>query len=285
MPDLPDGLRDVAERVDAVAVLDILLISLAIYWLLLLLRGTSAWTVLRGVSVLLVGTFLLARTFNLQVVNWMLERTVTGLVIGMIIVFQPEIRRALERLGRTGWRFTLVRTEQLHAMDVVVRAAVRLARQQHGALIVIERETGLQEVIDTGIELDAELSAELLGSIFMPNTPLHDGAVILRGDRIVAAGCTLPLTDSPLPAELGMRHRAALGITENTDAVVVVVSEERGSIALASQGRMRPDLDEDRLHRRLRRLFALADETAEDEIAEIAVRPAPGGAGAERRAT
>ena len=285
MPDLPDGLRDVAERVDAVAVLDILLISLAIYWLLLLLRGTSAWTVLRGVSVLLVGTFLLARTFNLQVVNWMLERTVTGLVIGMIIVFQPEIRRALERLGRTGWRFTLVRTEQLHAMDVVVRAVVRLARQQHGALIVIERETGLQEVIDTGIELDAELSAELLGSIFMPNTPLHDGAVILRGDRIVAAGCTLPLTDSPLPAELGMRHRAALGITENTDAVVVVVSEERGSIALASQGRMRPDLDEDHLHRRLRRLFALADETAEDEIAEIAVRPAPGGAGAERRAT
>ena len=282
MSDLPDGLRDVVERVDAVAVLDILLISLAIYWLLLLLRGTSAWTVLRGVSVLLVGAFLLARTFDLQVVNWMLERTVTGLVIGMIIVFQPEIRRALERLGRTGWRFTLVRAEQQHAMDVVVRAAARLARQQHGALIVIERETGLQEVIDTGIDLDAELSAELLGSIFMPNTPLHDGAVILRGDRIIAAGCTLPLTDSPLPAELGMRHRAALGITENTDAVVVVVSEERGSIALASQGRMRPDLDEDRLHRRLRHLFALADETAEDEVA---VRPAPGGAGAERRAT
>ena len=282
MPDLPVGLRDVVERVDAVAVLDVLLISLAIYWLLLLLRGTSAWTVLRGVSVLLVGAFLLARTFNLQVVNWMLERTVTGLVIGMIIVFQPAIRRALERLGRTGWRFTLVRAEQEHAIDIVERAAARLARQQHGALIVIERETGLQEVIDTGIEVDAELSAELLGSIFMPSTPLHDGAVILRGDRIVAAGCTLPLTDSPLPGDMGMRHRAALGITENTDAVVVVVSEERGSIALASQGRMRPDLDEGRLHRRLRRIFALGDETVEDEAI---VRSAPGGAGAERRTT
>jgi uncharacterized protein (TIGR00159 family) len=280
--DVPDGVRDVFERLDAVAVLDILLISLAIYWLLLLLRGTSAWTVLRGVSVLLVGAFLLARTFDLQVVNWMLERTVTGLVIGMIIVFQPEIRRALERLGRTGWRFTLVRAEQEHAIDLVVRAASRLARQQHGALIVIERETGLQEVIDTGIEVDAELSAELLGSIFMPNTPLHDGAVILRGDRIVAAGCTLPLTDSPLPAELGMRHRAALGITEGTDAVVVVVSEERGSIALASHGRMRPDLDEDRLRERLRRLFALGDEQRESEAAP---RPAPGAAGAERRAS
>ena len=282
MPDLPVGLRDVVERVDAVALLDVLLISIAIYWLLLLLRGTTAWTVLRGVSVLLVGAFLLARTFNLQVVNWMLERTVTGLVIGMIIVFQPEIRRALERLGRTGWRFTLVRGEQQQAIDIVVGAAVRLARQQHGALIVIERETGLQEVIDTGIEVDAELSAELLGSIFMPNTPLHDGAVVLRADRIVAAGCTLPLTDSPLPAELGMRHRAGLGITENTDAVVVVVSEERGSIALASHGRMRPDLDEDRLLRLLRRLFALGEEPAEDEVA---LRTAPGSAGAERRAT
>ena len=250
---MPDGLRDVAERFDAVALLDILLISLAIYWLLLLLRGTTAMTVLRGVSVLLLGTFLLARIFDLQVVNWMLERTVTGLVIGSIIVFQPEIRRALERLGRTGWRPSLVRAEQEQSVDQVVRAAARLARQQHGALIVLERETGLQEVIDTGVLLGAELTAEILGSIFAPNTPLHDGAVVIRSNRIIAAGCTLPLSDSPLPAEFGMRHRAALGITENTDAVVVVVSEERGVISLASQGRMRPDLDEERLRQQLRR--------------------------------
>ncbi len=279
---MPDGLRDVAERFDAVALLDILLISLAIYWLLLLLRGTTAMTVLRGVSVLLLGTFLLARIFDLQVVNWMLERTVTGLVIGSIIVFQPEIRRALERLGRTGWRPSLVRAEQEQSVDQVVRAAARLARQQHGALIVLERETGLQEVIDTGVLLGAELTAEILGSIFAPNTPLHDGAVVVRSNRIIAAGCTLPLSDSPLPAEFGMRHRAALGITENTDAVVVVVSEERGVISLASQGRMRPDLDEDRLRQQLRRLFGLQGGPS---AAETAARPAPGAAGAQRRAS
>ena len=253
---VPDVVRDVFERLDAVAVLDILLISLAIYWLLLLLRGTSAWTVLRGIALLLVGAFLLARIFDLQVVNWMLENTVTGLVIGVIVVFQPEIRRVLDRLGRTGWQLALVRQDQEHTIDMAVRAAARLARRRHGALIVFERETGLQEVIDTGVALNAELSAELIGSIFMPNTPLHDGAAIVREDRVVAAGCTLPLTESALEADLGMRHRAALGMTEGTDAIVLVVSEERGSIALAAQGRMRPNLDEAEARSRLRRMFA-----------------------------
>ena len=277
---VPDVVRDVFERLDAVAVFDILLISLAIYWLLLLLRGTSAWTVLRGVSLLLVGAFLLARIFDLQVVNWMLERTVTGLVIGVIIVFQPEIRRVLDRLGRTGWQLALVRQDHEQTIDVVVRAAARLARQRHGALIVFERETGLQEVIDTGIELNAELSAELLGSIFMPNTPLHDGAVIVRGDRVIAAGCTLPLTDSQLQADLGMRHRAGLGITEGTDAIVVVVSEERGSIALAAQGRLRPNLDDGEARERLHRMFAFGDGLREGDPAPPSV---PGAAGAERQ--
>ena len=282
MPEIPDGLRDVLERIDAVAVLEILLIGVAIYWLLLLLRGTTAMTVLRGVSVLLFGTFLLARIFDLEVVNWMLERIVPALFIGLIIVFQPEIRRALERLGRTGWRPLLMRAEQERGLERVIRAAVRLARQQHGALIVLERETGLQEVIDTGVLLDAELTAEILGNVFAPNTPLHDGAVVIRSDRVVAAGCTLPLSDAPLPTEFGMRHRAALGVTENTDAVVVVVSEERGVITLASQGRMRPDLDEERLRQQLRRLFGLPTGTA---ATEPVLRTAPGGAGAQRRAS
>ena len=127
---VPDVVRDVFERIDAVAVLDILLISLAIYWLLLLLRGTTAWTVLRGVSLLLVGAFLLARFFDLQVVNWMLENMVTGLVIGVIIVFQPEIRRVLDRLGRTGWQLALVRQDHEETIDVAVSAAARLARQR-----------------------------------------------------------------------------------------------------------------------------------------------------------
>ena len=256
---VPDVVRDVFERIDGVAVLDILLISLAIYWLLLLLRGTSAWTVLRGVSLLLVGAFLLARFFDLQVVNWMLENMVTGLVIGVIVVFQPEIRRVLDRLGRTGWQLALVRQDQEYTIDVAVRAAARLARQRYGALIVFERETGLQEVIDTGVELNAELSAELLGSIFMPNTPLHDGAAIVRGDQVIAAGCTLPLTDSALQHDLGMRHRAGVGITEGTDAIVIVVSEERGAMGLAAQGRIRTNLDEAEVRTRLRRMFQLGD--------------------------
>ena len=275
---VPDVVRDVFERIDAVAVLDILLISLAIYWLLLLLRGTTAWTVLRGVSLLLVGAFLLARFFDLQVVNWMLENMVTGLVIGVIVVFQPEIRRVLDRLGRTGWQLALVRQDQEGTIDVAVRAAARLARQRYGALVVFERETGLQEVIDTGVELNAELSAELLGSIFMPNTPLHDGAVIVRGDQVVAAGCTLPLTDSPLQADLGMRHRAAVGMTEGTDAIVIVVSEERGTLGLAAQGRMRANLDETEARTRLRRMFALGDglRDGEPEVVSAGAGARPG---------
>lgn len=271
---VPDVARDVFERIDGVAVLDILLISLAIYWLLLLLRGTSAWTVLRGVSLLLVGAFLLARFFDLQVVNWMLENMVTGLVIGVIVVFQPEIRRVLDRLGRTGWQLALVRQDHEYTVDVAVRAAARLARQRYGALIVFERETGLQEVIDTGVELNAELSAELLGSIFMPNTPLHDGAAIVRGDQVIAAGCTLPLTDSALQPDLGMRHRAGVGLTEGTDAIVIVVSEERGSMGLAAQGRMRTNLDEAEVRTRLRRMFQLADGLRDTEPSATAAAEA-----------
>lgn len=259
MPELPAVVGDALDRLSPAAVIDILLVSVSIYWLLLLLRGTTAMTVLRGVVVVLVGAALLSRALDLRVVNWLLRNSLTGLVIAVALVFQPEIRRALERLGRTGLRSHQRREEDLYAIEAIVRAAARLARQQRGALIVIERETGLREVTDTGVPVGAELSGELLGSIFAPNGPLHDGAVVVRLDRIVAAGCTLPLSDSPLPAEHGMRHRAALGITERTDAVVVVVSEERGELALASNGRMLTGLDEPRLSRQLLRLFALED--------------------------
>lgn len=257
MPDIPGTFGDAFDRLSPSAVIDILIVSVSVYWLLLLIRGTTAMTVLRGAVVLLGGAFLLSRALDLLVVNWLLRNSVTGIVIAMAIVFQPEIRRALERLGRTGLRSSLRREERLHTVDTVVRAAARLARQGRGALIVLERETGLQEVIDTGVPLGADLSAELLGTIFVANSPLHDGAAVIRVDRVVAAGCTLPLSETPLPADYGMRHRAALGITERTDAVVVVVSEERGEISLASNGRMLPDLDEVRLGRQLYRLFDL----------------------------
>lgn len=278
MPEIPGAVSDVLDRLSISAVIDILIVSVAVYWLLLLIRGTTAMTVLRGAVVLLVAVFLLTRALDLLVVNWLLRNSVTGLVIAMALVFQPEIRRALERVGRTGLRSALRREERLHTVDTVVRAAGRLARQQRGALIVLERETGLQEVIDTGVPLDADLSPELLGTIFVSNSPLHDGAVVVRLDRVVAAGCTLPLSDTPLPAEYGMRHRAALGITERTDAVVVVVSEERGEIALASNGRMLPDLDEVRLGRQLQRLFDL------DGLSPEPVRPLEQ-SGPERRAS
>lgn len=257
MPEIPEGVSDVLLRFDVAAAVDILLVSGSIYWLLLLVRGTTAMTVLRGVGVLLVGAFLLSRVLDLRVLNWILRNSVAGLLIGMIIVFQPEIRRALERLGRTGLHSFLRKEERQDALNVVVRAALVLSRQNIGALIVLERETGLQEVIDTGVPINASISSELLLSIFPESSPLHDGAVVVRVDQIVAAGCTLPLSESPLPAEFGMRHRAAMGITERTDAVVLVVSEERGQVSLCSNGRMVPDLDEQHLSRQLHRLFDL----------------------------
>ncbi len=257
MPEIPEGLRDVLVRFDGSAAVDIIIVSGSIYWLLLLVRGTTAMTVLRGVGVLLIGAFLLSQVFDLRVINWILRNSLTGLLVGMLIVFQPEIRRALERLGRTGLHSILRREERQDTLHIVVRASFALAREGTGALIVVERETGLQEVIDTGIPIHASLSTELLLSIFPETGPLHDGAVVVRGGSIVAAGCTLPLSDSPLPAEYGMRHRAAVGLTERTDAVVVVVSEERGAVSLCSNGRMVPNLDENRLSRQLHRLFDL----------------------------
>lgn len=266
MSELLDNARDLLANFRLASMLDILIVSASVYWVLLLIRGTTAMTVLRGAVVVLGGAFLLSRVLDLRVVNWLLRNSVTGLVIALALVFQPEIRRALERLGRTGIRPVAATEERVRAIEVVVRAAGGLARQQRGALIVFERETGLREVIDTGVPLDAALSGELLASVFATNTPLHDGAVIIRLDRVVAAGCTLPFSEVALAAEFGMRHRAALGITERTDAVAVVVSEERGELAVASSGRMLSGLDERRLREQLYRLFAI--EPAEAERAE-----------------
>jgi len=257
---VPDALSDVIARIDLAAVVDIVIVSLAIYWLLLLIQDTTAMTVLRGAVVLLIGAFVLSRVLDLRMLNWILRNSLTGLVIAVLVIFQPEIRRALERLGRTGLRSVLGRKEHRDAIDVVVRAVTRLARAHTGALILLERETGLQDVIDTGIPVNGSLSVELLATIFHPNSPLHDGAVVVRDDRVIAAGCTLPLSEAPLPADHGMRHRAGLGIAERSDAVVVIVSEERGAISLASNGRMAPALDEQRLSRQLHRLFELEYE-------------------------
>lgn len=259
LQDFRTATGDLLANLSFAALIDILLVSVSVYWVLLLIRGTTAMTVLRGAVAVLVGAFLLSRVFDLRVVNWLLRNSVTGLVIALAIIFQPEIRRALERLGRTGLRSMPRREERLRAVDAVVRTTRQLALQRRGALIVFERDTGLLDVIDTGVPLDAELSVELLSSVFTPNTPLHDGAAIIHLDRLVAAGCTLPLSEASVPLEWGMRHRAALGITERTDAVVVVVSEERGEISVAVGGRMLPGLDETRLMHALTTLLALDD--------------------------
>ena len=258
---MPDVVNDVATRIDGAAIVDILVVSAAIYWLLLLVHHTTAMTVLRGAAVLLITAFALSQLFELRMLNWILRNSLAGLVIGALVVFNPEIRRALERLGRTGLPPALRRREYRDTIDVVVRTVTDLGRQRVGALIVLERETGLQDVIDTGVPVDATLSMALLESIFHTSSPLHDGAVVIRRDRVIAAGCTLRLSDAPLPAGFGMRHRAALGVVEQSDAVAVVVSEERGTISLASNGRMAPSLDGRRLTSSLLRLFGVDEES------------------------
>lgn len=238
MSDFLTDIRDNLERLDAPAALDILIIAAVVYALLMALRGTTAMTLLRGGVVVVCLLVLAGQVLDLRVVNFILRNSLAGLVVGVIVIFQPEIRRALERAGRTSVRAWLFNTEKSLEADAVATAAISLSHQRHGAIIVLERTTGLEEVIETGIRLDAELSHQLLEGIFFPNSPLHDKAVVVRGERIVAACCTLPLAEGPGSTRLGTRHRAALGITEATDAITIVVSEESGGISVAADGRL-----------------------------------------------
>src|SRR3990170_2290635 len=258
MADFRDAIADTLARLDARSAFDILLIAAIFYWLLLLLRGTTAMTLLRGAAILIIAAVVLAQTFDLKVLDFIIRNSFAGLLVGILIVFQPEIRRALERLGRTGLRAWLGRHVYDETIGAVSEAALRLAHHRHGALMVLERDTGLQDYIDTGVRVDAAPSVELLECIFYPNSPLHDGAVILRDNRVVAAACTLPLSENLVGDHKGTRHRAALGISERTDAVSVVVSEQTGDISLASDGRMVSRLDEMRLRATLASLLGQA---------------------------
>jgi diadenylate cyclase len=260
---------DTLRQIDARSAVDIALLTGAIWWLLLLVRGTTAMSLLRGAAIVLVGAFALANLFDLTVLNWLLRNSLTGLLLGVLIIFQPEIRRALERVGRTGLRAVRGRAGYDQIIDAIARASYGLARRRHGALIVLERDTGLEEYITTGRRLDAETSEELLEGIFYRNSPLHDGAVVLRGDRVVAAACTLPLSDSLMPQHYGTRHRAALGISERTDAVAIVVSEETGEVSLAADGRLTTNLDEQRLRNSLQ---VLVGQSANGHVALGATR-------------
>ena len=246
----------VIERITWSDLLDILLVAAIFFLMLYLVRGTRAVPLLRGIILLIILLGVLVAIFPLRAFAWLLDRALPALLVAVPVVFQPELRRALERLGRAGsvlGRPTGQRANLERSLSAVVEASRVLARRRMGALMLLERETGLQEYVETGVVLDAEASPELLTALFDPHTALHDGAVVMRNGRILAAACVLPLSTAFLDdRRLGLRHRAALGISEETDAVAVVVSEERGSVSVAHNGRIIRDLDPERLARVLR---------------------------------
>jgi diadenylate cyclase len=256
-------LRSVVEQIRLTALVDIGITALLIYWLFSLIRGTRAVSLVIGVTVLFA-VYAAARFFGLQLLTQILQ---AGAVVGLfalVVVFQPELRRALERIGRVGsFNWLLSPAEQRaveHVADEVAHAAALLSADGHGALIVLERDTGLEEVAETGVMIHADISADLLRTIFSPKTPLHDGAVIIRDEIVLAAGALLPLAEMTVHTErFGTRHRAALGITEQTDAVVIVVSEENGQVSLVERARIVRNLNEPQLARAVRSLLAPSD--------------------------
>jgi uncharacterized protein (TIGR00159 family) len=233
------------------ALLDIAIVAVLLYWLLTLIAGTSAATLVRGILTLLALGFILSNLFNLTMLQFLLRASIPALIFAIPVLFAPELRRALEQLGRAGSlipRTTVVSTNT-HMADTIAAAAQQLSERRFGALMVIERSTPLGDYATTGVSMDAVLTSELLLNVFWPNSPLHDGAVIVHSDRVVAAAVVLPLAHSPTVEHMGTRHRAAVGITEMSDAIAVVVSEETGTISLANAGRMVRNLSEPRLRK------------------------------------
>ena len=247
---------------------DILIVAFLLYQLLQFIRGTHAVQMALGALVLVL-LYWLSQLLHLETVNWLLRTFMPYLVFGIIVVFQAEIRKVLAHLGKTPLLGAFGRQRTEEVIDEVVLAGTTLAAQRTGAIVVIERDMGLRSYIETGIALDAYVTYDLLISIFNPGTPLHDGAVIVQGNRVAAAACFLPLTVNPqLSRELGSRHRAAIGVTEDTDALAVVVSEETGVISLVVGGRIRRDLDSASLK------SALLDVLEVEQAAPPAATPA-----------
>ena len=255
MPDAALPINALA-RLNVRSALDILIIAILIYYLLKLLRGTRALQMLVAIALLIL-FYRGARWARLEMVEWLLTTMLPYIAITMIILFQPEIRRALSRVGRniSLMKFATHTTKAEH--DDIVMAAEYFSQNRIGALLVVERQAGLRTYIESGIPLDAKLSYDLLLSIFRPGSPLHDGAVIIEASRVAAAGCFLPLSLNPMISkQLGTRHRAAIGVTEDSDAIVVIVSEETGSISLASAGAIETNLMPEELGDRLTEIFS-----------------------------
>lgn len=235
-------------------IIDILIVSYLIYKLLMLVRGTRAIQLLKGFMVIVVA-WLLSTYFELQTLEWLMSQAFTYGVLAIIIIFQPELRKALEKLGSGRFFLGSVNLEEQLVTNVITditKAASYLSTRRIGALMVIERETGLTDYIEAGTQINAILTSELLTNIFVPNTPLHDGAVIIQKDKIMAAGCYLPLSENPyINKELGTRHRAAIGMTEISDAIAIIVSEETGHISISINGQIERGLTDEKLRNKL----------------------------------
>lgn len=248
---------------DVRTIIDILVVACFIYWLLWVAQGTRALSLIRGIVTLFLFLYLLGTVLELATMNRILTAIWPALIVAIPVIFQPELRRAFEQLGHAGtWLRNPfpVPDEQANEqmIDEIVRASHQLSRLRYGALIIIERESGLQDFVSKGVQLNADISRQLLINIFFPNSPLHDAAAVIRGDRIVAASVVLPLTDNiSASSQLGTRHRAAIGVTEESDALAVVVSEETGQMSVAHSGRLIRNLDQDRLRRVLRTLMRI----------------------------
>jgi diadenylate cyclase len=255
------------QRLDWMSVLDIALVTAVFFAILSLLRDTQAMVLLRGVLFLIVGISLLTSLDVLPGFSWLMRTTLPALLLAIPVIFAPEIRRALERLGRASDLIASGRGEDVahDTITAVVSAVGRLASRQHGALIVMQRHDDLEDYVKTGVSLNANVTPEMLLQIFYPNTPLHDGAVIIHRDRILAASCVMPLSSSGIltgspERQMGLRHRASLGISEVSDAIVIVVSEETGTTTIVHGGRMIRRLDSERLESILRAFFNPTEE-------------------------
>ncbi len=232
--------------------IDIIIVAILFYWAYIFLKETRAMRILYG-FMFLVALLAIGAVLNLVLLNWILKNLMTMLVVAIPVVFQPELRSVLERVGRSKFLSDKVfsKDDYSSVINEILLAVKRLSEQKIGALIVLQRQTGLREYCENGIELDANISAQMLLSIFFPKSPLHDGAIIISGDKIISARSTLPVTDTDMSTDIGMRHKAAIGVTEGSDAVAIVVSEETGGVSLAVGGRLEKRISDERLKNRL----------------------------------
>ncbi len=249
-----------------VNIVDVLLVWYVCYKLITIIKGTKAVQLLKGIFVLIIARFL-TEIFDLNTLRWMMDQVLQWSFLAIIIIFQPELRRALEQLGR-GRLFARTAMQEEEERDRLMTALTKsvsyMAKRRIGALISIEKETGLSEYIETGTAMDSYITSELLINIFIPNTPLHDGAVIFQKNRIAAAGCYLPLSESPfISKELGTRHRAAIGISEVTDAITIIVSEETGAVSITVEGDIDRELTMEEFEAKVRKVWfgAIPEQT------------------------